>query len=258
MVKARTYYIDDVEFKMIDCPTGHGSLRNRIIFEMTKGFSIGETPVTQDMWEKVMGWNPSRFKGSVKLPVESVTWYDCLVFCNKLSELEGFTPCFTLRNIEQYGNRISKANVEWNRNANGFRLPTDAEWEYCARAGTTLVYSGSNNIDEVAWYEGNSGGKTHEVKNKIANGWGLYDMTGNVWEWCMDVGYVWEWYMVQSRRPLKIFEDPVKWKESHCKRVFRGGSCLFSADLCGVSCSIEVDADLECPDKGFRLLRCEP
>lgn len=123
-------------------------------------FMIGQTEVTQELWEAVMGSNPSRFEGA-KLPVEQVSWNDCQEFVTKLNALTG----------------------------QHFRLPTEAEWEYAARDGSKsqgYKYSGSNNLDDVAWYGGNSGGKTHEVATKRANELGIYDMTGNVWELCQD------------------------------------------------------------------------
>ena len=256
--------IDDVKFNMIHCPAGefwmgsedgvgYDEERPRHLVKMTKGFWMGETQVTQELWEKVMGWNHSYFKESGKLPVERVTWYDCLVFCNKLSESKGFRPCFTLSNIEQDGNHIKKANVEWHRNANGYRLPTEAEWEYCAKAGTELTYSGSEEIDEVAWYDDNSRDRSHKVKNKKPNAWGLYDMSGNVWEWSIDK---FDENIYQSRD--NGIENPILCENTYCARVMRGGSFGSYAASCRVAYRYGVDADYRDYDLGFRLLRCEP
>ena len=123
-------------------------------------YAIGETEVTQALWQAVMGNNPSNFKGD-DLPVENVSWYDCQTFINKLNNLTG----------------------------QRFRLPTEAEWEFAARGGNRsnhTQYSGSSRLDDVAWYGGNSGRKTHPVKTKRTNELGIYDMAGNVWEWCQD------------------------------------------------------------------------
>ena len=274
ILKRETHHVGDTQFKMISCPAGEfwmgsddASLtadywkrsKPKHKVKMTKGFWMGETQVTQELWEKVMGWNSSYFEGcGESLPVESVTWYDCLVFCNKLSELEKFKPCFTLSNIEKDGNHIKKANVKWNRRANGYRLPTEAEWEYCAKAGTEWEYSGSYSLYDVAWFycprfDSKLEDYTHVVKTKKANGWGLYDMSGNVWEWCMDPlnpnAY-------KSR--ANGIENPLLWEKSPCARVVRGGYYWYVADRCRVALRSWLDADGRNLYLGLRLLRCEP
>ena len=187
-------------------------------------FYIGKYEVTQKEWVAVMGSNPSRFQrgkkiggflgiGGMKilnsdsLPVENISWYDAVEFCNKLSEIEGFTPVYT----------INERNVICDWNADGYRLPTEAEWEFAARGGNKskgFKYSGSNNINEVAWYGANSGKITHIVGTKQPNELGLYDMSGNVWEWC------WNWldpYTI-DRKTNPIGND------TGLNRIKRGGS----------------------------------
>ena len=129
--------------------------------ETVSDFMIGETPVTQKLWQAVMGSNPSNFKGDMQRPVEQVSWNDCQTFIRKLNQLTG----------------------------QNFRLPSEAEWEYAARGGNRsngYKYAGSNSVDAVAWYDDNSGSTTHPVKTKQPNELGIYDMSGNVWEWCQD------------------------------------------------------------------------
>ena len=162
---------------------------------------------TQDMWMEVMGNNPSEFKGG-RRPVEKVSWWDSLEFCNKLSEKYGLKPVYDLSRkeegilrIHQLNGKTEYPNVADFRKTEGFRLPTEVEWEWFARGGEIAMqdgtfdykYSGSNNIDEVAWHKGNSGDQTHDVGIKKPNQLGLYDCSGNICEWCYDTtnsGYI--------------------------------------------------------------------
>ena len=151
------------------------------------GYYIGKTEVTQALWQAVMGSNPSYFEGD-DLPVEQVSWDDCQEFIRKLNSLTG----------------------------QNFRLPTEAEWEFACRGGNNsrgYKYSGSNYIDNVAWYNGNSGDKTHPVATKSPNELGIYDMSGNVWEWCAD------WYGDYSSGRQTNPKGPY----SGSGRVSRGG-----------------------------------
>ena len=162
-------------------------------------FSIGKYEVTQEEWETVMGSNPSEYKGK-KLPVENVSWDDCQEFIRKLNQMTD----------------------------KQFRLPTEAEWEYAARGGSKsrgYKYAGGSDLGSVAWYEGNSGSKTHEVGQKQPNELGLYDMSGNVYEWCQD------WYGDYSSSSQTNPTGP----SSGSYRVFRGGGWSSLARLCRVS-----------------------
>ncbi len=164
---------------------------------LTQGFWLSDHEVTQAEYQSVMGSNPSQFKGDLNRPVEMVSWDDAVAYCQKLTERE------------RAAGRITAQQA--------YRLPTEAEWEYAARAGTTGARYGE--LDAIGWYYGNSGNQTHAVKQKAANAWGLHDMIGNVWEWCSD------WY---GEYPTGSVTDPTG-PSSGSFRVNRGGSWLNDA-----------------------------
>ena len=209
---------------------------------LTRDFLIGQYAVTQALWDSVMGSNPSHFKGATG-PVEYVSWFEVVFFCNKLSEKEDLEPVYTI-----YGHVVS---CNWD--AKGYRLPTEAEWEYAARGGEYHKYSGSDNVDEVGWYTKNSGRRTRPVGHKKPNGFGLYDMSGNVWEW------VWDWFEDYSiENNSDSVENPtgkttlVSWGNH---RVFRGGDCTGPARYVRLSLRYNRDPTDRSRYLGFRLSR---
>ena len=180
------------------------------------GFYIGKFQITQKQWQAVMGKNPSEFEGD-DLPVERVSWHDTQAFCEKLRAMTG----------------------------KAFRLPSEAEWEYACRAGTTGDYAG--NLDEMAWYDENSNDKTHPVGQKKHNAFGLYDMHGNVWEWCEDVRH--ENYNDAPK-------DGSAWTDGgnqEC-RVLRGGSCVNSAWYCRAAGRYDLTPVIRIDYIGFRCV----
>ncbi len=208
---------------------------------LTRDFYMGKYEVTQGVWQEVMGSNPSdtsRGIGSGN-PVNKVSWYDAVEFCNKLSLREGFTPAYS----------GSGDNILCNFNASGYRLPLEAEWEYAARGGVRAggynIYGGSDSIGSVAWSGVNSGRITHPVGQKQANELGLYDMSGNVWEWC------WDRYGSYSGNAT----DPGG-SASDSLRVLRGGSWSDNrVDYCRSANRASILPGAHYSNNGFRLVR---
>jgi formylglycine-generating enzyme required for sulfatase activity len=200
------YQLKELRERMVQIPAGEFIVGNELIghadVKISKSFLVDKFPTTQSLYLEVMGRNPSRFVG-MNRPVDNVSWLDAIIFCNKLSELSGLEPAYDVTGKE--------AILHFEKN--GFRLPTEYEWEYCCCGGKTGERYGP--IDDIAWYSGNAGGETQEVGKKAANGLGLYDMLGNVWEWCND------WYQRGYSQGLLLdYEGP----DSGLERVLRGGS----------------------------------
>lgn len=186
---------------------------------ISHGFEIAKYEVTQAEWEGVMGSNPSHFKGA-DLPVEQVSWNDVQSFIKRIND---------------------------KKDGYQYRLPTEAEWEYAARAGTTADYGGPGNLSEMGWHSGNAGEKTHRVGTKKPNAWGLYDMHGNVWEWCQD------WYDKGYYKNSPT-TDP-RGPNTGLQRVCRGGGWSYSADRCKSTSRAHPAPDDRHSFVGFRLVR---
>ncbi len=224
---------------------------------IVSSFWMSDHEVTQREWHEVMGSNPSYFQGESSppargevcdlRPVEQVSFYDALVYCNRRSMREGLTPAYSINGstnpddwgeVPSWGSGSPWSMVHYDVAANGYRLPTEVEWEYAARGGDfhapawNYQYAGSDSVDVVAWYFDNSGGKTHEVKRKHPNSLGLYDMSGNVWEWC--------WGFVQ---------------DSSDDRCCRGGSWFIVEGSCSVATRNYGPASTRHNHLGFRVVR---
>ena len=228
----RTVRVGDVEFEMVYVEGGTFTMGGtseqgsdaygfeKPVHSVTlSGFHIGKHEVTQGLWREVMGENPSYNKSGDSYPEERVSWEDCQEFVRKLNARTGLK----------------------------FRLPTEAEWEYAARGGRKsrgYKYSGSNSLGDVAWYRDNSGDKTHPVGRKSPNELGLYDMSGNVWEWCQD------WYGSYGSSSQTDPAGPSNGSD----RVLRGGSCSYDARYCRVSFRSNFGPGYRFIDCGLRLV----
>lgn len=216
-----------LDIEMIEIPGGEIELRDdRIDAKWTvniEPFLLGKYPITKDIYSKVMGKMPAAYEEN-QHPVENVSWFDAANFCNWLSgeaDLKNF-----------YIPSDDGEEVISDYDSNGYRLPTEAEWEFACRAGSKEYRYGD--LDSIAWYKGNSEGMTHEVGTKEPNIWGLYDMLGNVWEWCND-----------------IYDEEVYGKY----RIFRGGGWFDSDRSCGAPCRRRSHPSFYIDDLGFRIAK---
>jgi formylglycine-generating enzyme required for sulfatase activity len=214
--------------QMVEIPTGKIELRDdRTKQKWTVAinpFLLSQFPVTQELYFDITKEDPSTIKGK-KHPVETITWKEAVSFCNKLSIQSGLNYCYVIKE--------EKEEITFDVTANGFRLPTEAEWEYSCKAGTAGIRYGD--INNVAWFKDNSSKTTHIVGQKEANAWGLYDMLGNVWEWCSD-----------------IYDETVYGSY----RVFRGGGwCDEERSVMATTRRRSHPLSFKIDDLGFRIAR---
>ena len=221
--------------------------------EVTRGeykAVMGSAPTSNDAYDK----DGNKLEGDDVLnsPVNDVDWYDAIVYCNKLSMQENLNPCYTANsstNPDDWGHLPTRNHGAWytvtcDFEANGYCLPTEAEWEWLARGGENYTYAGSDNVDDVAWYRSNTNNTgPREVKTKAPNGYGLYDMSGNVYEWCWD-------------RDGSISDSSAAdGATSGSSRVLRGGSWFYSGSACQVALRSSLSPNYNFTDSGFRVVR---
>ncbi len=204
---------------------------------LTRPFLLARHPVIQPLWRAVTGEDVGTFDG-YGLPVEGVSWFDAVLFCNHLSRLERLKPAYDIGPGRE-------PEVRWDRDAPGYRLPTEAEWEYAARADSHTAFAGGDEAERVGWFIENSGEKTHRVGMKLPNAWGLHDMSGNVHEWVWDRG---------GPYPDGSQVDPDGPRQG-VSRVLRGGSWQSIADSAHITERIAELPARTRPDLGFRLAR---
>jgi formylglycine-generating enzyme required for sulfatase activity len=224
------------------------SANERVHATTVGDFLLADTETTQALYKAVTGKSPSKFPGADK-PVDSVSWLDAVGFCNALSEREGLAKAYA----------IEGAKVAWDRAADGYRLPTEAEWEYAARGGQAGAlgdvplakagFAGSAVADEVAWYDRNSAKASQAVGRKAANQLGLFDMSGNVWEWC------WDWY---GEYPAAAVVDPEGGPAAPGQKVLRGGAWFTPVNLLRVTYRYWNLPTFKANSVGFRLARNAP
>ncbi len=204
---------------------------------VTNGLSVSATPVTRQAWATVFGLEPPDIQSS-RLPVERVSWYEALSFCNALSLFTGLTPCYTM----------TEDGIEWDRDAPGFRLPTEAEWEFLCRASTRTAYHSGDGEEDLAaagWYEGNCPSGPRLVGGLRPNAWGLLDMHGNVWEWC------WDWFGPYSPEEQVDPSGPATGES----RMLRGGSWRRSRHHCRSATRYDSSPENHGKSLGLRVVR---
>jgi formylglycine-generating enzyme required for sulfatase activity len=212
---------------MISIPKGEIVLRDERIKKQWKvdidNFLLSKFPVTQHLYLSITGKSPSTFNGGQK-PIENVSWNDAVNFCNLLSQKEGLKECYS------FG--LNGTEITYDNRSNGYRLPFEAEWEYACRAGNRKAIYGK--INEIAWYKENAENETHDVGQKEPNQWGLFDMLGNVWEWCWDV-----------------YDE----QEYGTYRIFRGGGWNDTERGCLASNRRRSHPTFQIDDLGFRIAK---